>query len=502
MKKNNYLINKIAKIHFDDELTESIALERVSRLSSLNICDDESLSKYSMLKKASHGLGVRLSDEDYLLLLNKKVSSLNDAYYYIVEKKLNSIDKFAYPNYSTDDTIGVQYDLNKWLKITHMIYDAIRSGRSDKSAAVEFYSNYLDKESEEDVNFKRWFKFYSDGEHLKYASRGNEKMNKKSILMGGLSPMGDSYSHSVFDLPGSSFTSRSEEVSSRESSDASDQKSKSSEFSSWKKRLNSAIRSIDKLLRNEDYLDDDTYEEVSKILNSLSGNIRKVKLNKTASDLTDRAAKSMVKCGYFDGAEILKKVAQEIAEEVEGEPAVSAPEAPVAAPAATPMAEPAPEPAAPPAPQTPQEALKSSIPKTDDVEPIGLENITPIPGARVGEYEDLMGSPTLKKAAEKLDEVAGMLADRRVIRLLAEFDIILDRLGIASMFPELAESQSKLIDASSYALTRVTKMMGQLANAQTLVKSEVKVPGSDEAISKQPPEPTVESQTEEEASEV
>jgi len=64
-----------------------------------------------------------------------------------------------------------------------------------------------------------------------------------------------------------------------------------------------------------------------------------------------------------------------------------------------------------------------------------------------------------------------MLADRRVIRLLAEFDIMLDRLGVASMFPELAESQSKLIDAFSYALTRVTKMMGQLANAQQFIQS-------------------------------
>ena len=48
------------------------------------------------------------------------------------------------------------------------------------------------------------------------------------------------------------------------------------------------------------------------------------------------------------------------------------------------------------------------------------------------------------------NEVAGMLADRRIIRQLAEFDIMLDKIGIASMFPELAESQSKLIDSFSY----------------------------------------------------
>ena len=73
-----------------------------------------------------------------------------------------------------------------------------------------------------------------------------------------------------------------------------------------------------------------------------------------------------------------------------------------------------------------------------------------------------------------------MLADRRVIRMLAEFDIILDKLGIASMFPELAESQSKLIDSFSYALTRVSKMMGQLSNARDLMQNTNTIPGVSE----------------------
>ena len=95
-----------------------------------------------------------------------------------------------------------------------------------------------------------------------------------------------------------------------------------------------------------------------------------------------------------------------------------------------------------------------------------------------------MGDISLDDASEKLDEVAGMLADRRIIRLLAEFDIMLDKLGVASMFPELAESQSKLIDGYSYALTRVTKMMGQLSNAKSFVDSgDGKIPGAEEAPS-------------------
>ena len=46
---------------------------------------------------------------------------------------------------------------------------------------------------------------------------------------------------------------------------------------------------------------------------------------------------------------------------------------------------------------------------------------------------------------------------------------MLDKIGIASMFPELAEAQSKLIESYSYALTRVTKMLGMLSNNKAIM---------------------------------
>ena len=47
---------------------------------------------------------------------------------------------------------------------------------------------------------------------------------------------------------------------------------------------------------------------------------------------------------------------------------------------------------------------------------------------------------------------------------------MLDKIGIASMFPELAEAQSKLIESYSYALTRVTKMLGMLSNNKAIME--------------------------------
>ena len=134
-----------------------------------------------------------------------------------------------------------------------------------------------------------------------------------------------------------------------------------------------------------------------------------------------------------------------------------------------------------------QQEQKSGVevPEPDNVEPAKLRDIEPIPGPKAGEYDILAGDISLEDAAKKLDEVAGMLADRRIIRQLAEFDIMLDKIGIASMFPELAESQSKLIDAFSYALTRVTKMMGQLSNAKTLIEAGGPLPGASQNLGEQ-----------------
>jgi hypothetical protein len=443
------------------------------------VTNDFDSSKLLILKIASRNLNIPLSDDEIKKLSLNKISSLNDAYYYITTHKINLINKKAYPNYVDQLPIEQPFDINKWMKIVHDIYESVNNKMATIDQAVEYYSNYLDKDREEDVNFKNWFNFFRKGEHLKYAKGEGHKMKKNAVYMSGISPIGESYLQSGgspftkkqngFNMPGDSF----------DGSEVSKEKEvqiKKEDFDGWKKRIHSAIRSIDKLIRNEVYIDPETFEAVSDILKLLSNNVVRIKLASTASDLTLKAADSMVKCGYFDGADILEKVAQEVAQpEAAPQPPEQAP------PAAAGQVEPGAQAEQPAAPEEPKKSPKDAIPRGDDVEPVDFEDIEQFPPRNPDEYDKLIGDATLSKASSKLDEVAGMLADRRVVRMLAEFDIVLDKLGIASMFPELAESQSKLIDAYSYALTRVTKMMGQLANAQTLMSSQSGVPGAVQA---------------------
>jgi hypothetical protein len=223
-----------------------------------------------------------------------------------------------------------------------------------------------------------------------------------------------------------------------------------------------------------------------------------VKLTSTAADLTYQFADKLKKLGLSSGSEMMIKTAQDAAqqaESIEGSPAPAEPSAqPIGAPAPTAEG----SEAAPATPEAEDNSLKSKIPSPDDVEPASLKDIKPIPGPKEGEYDNFFGDVNLDDAASKLDEVAGMLSDRRIIRLLAEFDIMLDKIGIAAMFPELAEAQSKLIDGYSYALTRVTKMMGQLANAKMLIESGGPSQSQEEEAARNPEVPK---QEEEEAGE-
>lgn len=477
-------------------------VEKTAHLTGLGIDSDEKFKRHFFIKKAAKSLGITLSDSEKKELLKLNINNLNDAYFGVVSYKTKGkkIIKTAYPNIDHyREGVESEADMSRWLKTVHLIYDSVTKEEMTKENALDYYSNFLDIDSDEDLRFKKWFKYYSTGEHLKYSSKEDGYMKKESVYMSNLGQGGTPYYHggqSAYlnkgtgnNMPGDSFHgSVFDDVV-----ETSERKAhKGEKFGSWKAKLHTAIRRIDKLLRTDEYMDSDTYKILAEHLMNLSLQVQMLKLSSTLSDVTHNTANKLNKFGCAEGADLLRKVAQEVPPQpVEDAPPVEqmAPEqaegldSETAAPE---EAAPIPESEAAPGMATPEEAAEpgpaDGIPRSDDVEPAKFEDITPIPGARPGEYEELAGSVSLEDAANKLDEVAGMLADRRIIRQLAEFDIMLDKIGIASMFPELAESQSKLIDSFSYALTRVTKMMGQLANAKTLVDAQSGIPGAGEEV--------------------
>jgi hypothetical protein len=490
---NEYFLRKLSKVNISFESEEfGILTKKGEELTGLGIDSDKKILSYKLVKAAGRSLGLEVPQSVYHKAIDQKISNKNDAYLILLENRIKErgIKKAAYPNpFGQNYDVKEEVDINKWLKTVHLIYDSVQKEQMTKQNALEYYSNFLDIEREEDTRFKKWFKYYSEGEHLKYSSSEEQDMKKSAIYMSNLGQGNSNYTHSRggFNMPGDSFDGATfDETADRSRKDADE----SSEFSSWKGKLHGALRRIDKLLRSK-HMDGEKYKMLAEHLLNLSHQVHILRLASTISDVTHKTANTFKKHGQKDAAEMLVKIAQQVPEEApiqeEGPPAGASlpeeapmqeegPPAGASLPEEAPMQEEGPPAEAVPDPNDP----KSAIPSGDDVDPVELKDITPIPGARPGEYEELSGSISLDDAARKLDEVAGMLADRRIIRQLAEFDIMLDKIGIASMFPELAESQSKLIDSFSYALTRVTKMMGQLANAKSIADTRTDLPGRPE----------------------
>jgi hypothetical protein len=384
------------------------------------------------------------------------LNNTNDYFYLVLKAVIENTDikKFAYPmlpNAAIEEPTKA-YDLDKWAGLVHKIYDAVSAGDMSLFNAIDYYANTLDRDSGESDNFKKWVNYYRGGEHLKYNSTEEDIVKEADFQfpLNGSTPYSDGSgfvpSDVLLELEELNINDGQQERVKKE-------KDKQEHYDDWKKKLHGAIRRIDKLLRhNEGFLDSDTHKELAELLHSFDLEVRGLREQITAADRAYNMAGRLKKLGLDEGSEILMKFAQEaptiedLAPDLENREDVP---------------EPAPEGA---------EELPGAVPGEAGGGVRVEQSLEGESTALPGEYEELAGEISLEDAATKLEDIAGRLADRRTIRLLAELDIMLDKIGIATMFPELAEAQSKLIDAYTYALTRVTKMLGMVSSGRGITE--------------------------------
>lgn len=391
-------------------------------------------SFYNLGKQSIKGFNQDILEEAMAIAKQHiEPKNLNDFYSILVyaTKSVKKITKVAYPQLpliATND-FDREFDIDKWAKLVYKIYDAVISRDMSLKNAIDYYASTLDRKSQEDFKFKKWIQYHLEGDGKKYAKK-EEVMKKQSDFQFGLNGSNFYYPETIPIPERESFSV--EEKLSNEIRDAERKK----ELQEWKKKLDGAIRRIDKLIRT---IDDPTVtEELFNSLHNFNMTVQKAKNNITASDIVFRTANSFRKVGFDEGYNILVKTAQELEN----------------------------------MPEENVETLEQAPPSNQQAQPETkdpIERVYEAPsGARKGEYEKLDQDISIEDAIAKLEEVAAKLSDRRVIRLLAEFDIMLDKIGIAAMFPELAESQSKLIESYSYAMVRVTKMLGMLSSGKSL----------------------------------
>lgn len=86
----------------------------------------------------------------------------------------------------------------------------------------------------------------------------------------------------------------------------------------------------------------------------------------------------------------------------------------------------------------------------------------PLPGVPSEEKEVKPQAKNVDGVIKKLEEISKFLKSRQIIRELAATDLNLDDLGIASYFPEIGDSQSRLIESFGYASNRIESVIAKL----------------------------------------
>lgn len=400
-----------------------------------------------------------------------KLSSEND-YSYLLFKtasKIRGLKKTAYPTIDNRD-IAEEYNIDKWADLVYKIYTDVENKKADLETTIQHYSKDLDPKTDEPENFRRWLHYYNDGESVKYSkkerrSRLSELTKQADFnLNSPAKPSNYSDNASGITLTGITPVDIKNYVKDKKQ----EQDSSKDGLANFRKRINRAIRSIDNLLRSRghDYFNSQTLVTLFDYLHDFSKESMGLKNEVTAIDLTYQYANKFKKLGFDEGYRELVKNAQQ-AGETESVDDVPAPAEVAAAPTATPAETVSTE----AAPAAAQPEVNKNAPAAKEELTTPLERaLAPVTESKKEEYKSLAGDVGLADAVEKLEDIAGRLSDRRTIRLLAEFDIILDKIGIAPMFPELAEAQSKLIDSYSYALVRVTKMLGMLSSGKSILE--------------------------------
>ena len=138
-----------------------------------------------------------------------------------------------------------------------------------------------------------------------------------------------------------------------------------------------------------------------------------------------------------------------------------------------------------PSPAQPSQDVKVPIKSDDDLEVTEDQSDAP-----AQDFDNLIdvafANLKVDDIVAKLEDLAKIFKNREVPRQLSIVDMMLDKLGISSFFPSLAEATNKALESNQYVLTRVEDILAKLRGTMHATK-EVDLTSSNET----PPAPEV-----------
>lgn len=129
--------------------------------------------------------------------------------------------------------------------------------------------------------------------------------------------------------------------------------------------------------------------------------------------------------------------------------------------------------------EKPVENLEVSLPEENEEAVSGNKRVDDI-------INDALSAITVQDVIKKLESVISIFRSRQLSRELMFIDMMLNRLGLISLFPELGESNQKILESSGYVLSRLEKIISQLSG--TVSSSNIELD-----VQTEPTNPTVQS---------
>ncbi len=124
--------------------------------------------------------------------------------------------------------------------------------------------------------------------------------------------------------------------------------------------------------------------------------------------------------------------------------------------------------AAPKAPKAPGDEEPLEVTEDDIGKP---QDTVPATSGFNNKVDELMKNVTIADVVAELEDISKTYKTREQPRRLGFVDMMLDSLGLASLFPSLSEAQNKALEANNYISTRVddilAKLRGAMASAET-----------------------------------
>lgn len=430
--------------------------------------------------------------------------------------------KKAYPSADSDNYVQPPHNIEYWIKSMREIYANVNKGIAFNDA----FNLITEKWDHGDMmDFKNWMSYYQRGDHLAYKKADDESMIPMNLrgLIPGMPSREPQFIQPEEDdqVEKNQQATKAQELNREEMEKA----ELNAQIKALIGRLNSAERiattkGIDKVLGP-------VYENWMRALHDLKREIQVAPFRNIKSglleDLIIRKGNQLAAAGHNQSAKMMYKLAQVAPPPLEGGDVPSAP--PEATPPPSPLADPnSPIPedpnlsTAPPPPEfAPTEdakkeddwaeeflkGLSGMVDEKNDTQDVEDKTATlevteddlvvyaqeaPIPPANLdapkpeavstSPLESALSNVTVDQVIEKLQAVSNIFKNREVSRQLAVVDIMLDQLGLASYFPELAESTAKALESNQYCGTRVEDILGRLKGSITTpVEHEVDLAG-------------------------